>query len=455
MSKYKTQRPEDKWESSQPAEKRPAERKRRERQSSRSQKVQASNHGLSTSEANFQSDALGPMDYDWPTQAAEGSQHQVYSGGTDQEREDASKRQRASSVRPGNNARALTSDVASAALQRAIQSSPARWAGTRHSPIQLEDDLGSTRRLLFPSPRKEGSTDVLGEVAINTVQPATRFHSLTYTKCQASDKENCRPLPLFDGADDDLIKLFEEVLTRPSRPTTPIRKSSPNKLFKTPTRQTPSHRPLTRSQSKSARLAHKIQMLPQRTPSKTPSTAARRRSPRNHQRNFESPLTATLNMLLDEPVDTHNTINESPSRHLDLGLDFANLPDLGHSTSNGTHCDALTFHLPGFDPNHDFFSTDVPMPSSPPRLFDLYEDPLAMGMHSLDNLNNAMWSDFQMDESSLHTFGAGFVVDAGGHATFEMGTMNGDSTVRIKLEALSSEEIDHQVTQPKKQLQNA
>jgi len=47
----------------------------------------------------------------------------------------------------------------------------------------------------------------------------------------------------------------------------------------------------------------------------------------------------------------------------------------------------------------DFFSTDVPMPSSPPRLnFNLYEDPMGT-----DNLGHINWDNFgRLEAKDLH-----------------------------------------------------
>jgi hypothetical protein len=373
-------------------------------------------------------------------EASQDSQHQIAPTSADQQDTGSFERQRASGVLPVKRTmKAMTSESASAALRRAIQSSPARWLGTQHSPIELEEDLGSTRRLLFPSPRKNEGSNVLGEVATNVIQPPVSFHSPHSRNkdlaVETADKENCPPTPLFDDGDEELRKLFEDELLRLSRPTTPVQKSTGLSPFKTPTRSTPNHRPITRSISKSARSTRNIQMLPQRTPSKTPSTAARRRSPRNHQSVAESPFTATLNKLLSEANDNHNAANDSPSRHLDFGLDFSMLPDLGHSGVNGLSSDALTFQMPGFDHNHDFFSTDVPMPSSPPRLFDFYEDPLPMGTHEMDNMDNSMWSDFNMDDGAMQGLGPGLVVDVNGHASLDIGIMGQEELPKIKVEA--------------------
>jgi hypothetical protein len=445
LSKYKTQRPEDKWEKdkerqnqSQTGERRPAERKKRER-SSKSKKAQTGYQGDATSEAYFQSDAPPPVDHRAANEASQDSQHQTAPTSTEQQ-DTESFGQRASSVRPVKRTmKAMTSESASAALKRAIQSSPARWLGTRHSPIELDEDLGSTRRLLFPSPRKDEGSNVFGEVATNVVQPPVSFHSPHSRNkdlaVETADKENCPPTPLFDDGDEELRKLFEEELLRLSRPTTPVQNSTRPSPFKTPTRPTPNHRPITRSISKSSKSTHNVQMLPQRTPSKTPSTAARRRSPRNHQSVAESPFTATLNKILSEANDNHGAANISPSRHLDFGLDFSNLPDLGHSGADGLSSDALTFQMPGFDPNHDFFSTDIPMPSSPPRLFDFYEDPLAMGTHEMDNMESSLWSDFNMDDGAMQGLGPGLVIDANGHANLDMGTKGQEELPNIKVEA--------------------
>lgn len=444
MSKYKTMRPENKWnqdgQNPPAAEKKPAEKKPRDRSKSKNtQDPQSSYIAEFTSEAYFQSDVFGTVDYGPPQEASGVSQVDGAPAEVLEEPQLPPQRHvRASSMRPAVRSKPMSSEAASAALRRAIQSSPARWLGTQHSPIELEVDMGTTRRLLFPSPRKDQSPGVLCETASNIVQPVLGLHSPMARRKQvlvSADKENCPPFPQFDEADNDIIKLFEQEMERPSRPTTPVQKSPPSNPFKTPTRPASNHRPITRSVSRSAKSV-RMEMMPQRTP--TRSSVARRRSPRNHAGVFESPFTATLNRLMSDANENekHAVGNDSPSRHLDLGLDFSNLPDLGHSGSNGMHSDALNFHYP-YHGNHDFFSTDVPMPSSPPRLFDVYEDPLAMGMTGMDNMDH-MWSDFPIDENTLHSMGAGLHVDANGHASFGGGV---DSSVKVKIEPSSAEGV--------------
>lgn len=325
------------------------------------------------------------------------------------------------------------------ATSRDVPSSPPRGVGSRLSPIDIEEDLGTTRRILFPSPRKDEVAGVLSEVMINVGQPSISSHRARASSkelvLETIDKENCPPTPLFQD-DAELRKLFEET-PRPPRPTTPVRDRVEVNPFKTPTRPTPSHRPITRSISKSAqRSADMRDMMPQRTPSKTPSASARRRSPRFNRNVVESPFTATLNKLLSEANEHYDVGAESPSRNLDLELDFSALPGLGHSAAVGFHSDAMAFGMHGFDPNTDYFSTDIPMPSSPPR-FNLYEDSTAM--HT-DNVDHALWSEFAMETTSLH-LGASFAIDENGRATFDVGkTGSGQAEKVIKKEHSQSPE---------------
>lgn len=63
-----------------------------------------------------------------------------------------------------------------------------------------------------------------------------------------------------------------------------------------------------------------------------------------------------------------------------MQLEYSNLPDLLLLDDTDPH-GTMNYNL------EDFFSTDVPTPSSPPRMnFHLYEDPLTM--------SNMDWSDF-------------------------------------------------------------
>ncbi|KAH8668017.1 hypothetical protein BGZ60DRAFT_41851 [Tricladium varicosporioides] len=397
MSKYKSQRPEAKWERYESVTRKGSEAGRKSRPTQRLSKVKKMQNGglgIVTSDAVYPpSDAYypqsetayppapevyqqprgttGPPEGVSPTESTgtitqQQNQQSQQSATTAQAQSD---RRRSTSSQPPKRLKAMTSDAASAALRRAIQSSPARWQGTRATPIDLDDEnLGSTRRVLFPSPRKDGSPKVLGDVGTNVAHVAPEIRSPKEAMMEAFDKENCPPAVAVDEADAELMALFEQEMARPSTPTQKTPSSNP---FTTPTRKTPNHRPITRSVSRSInRSIRSIKspgqlLLFAQTPSKTP-----RRSPRNHDSSvFESPFTATLNQLMSEAN------NQSPSRNNEL--DFGSIPELPNITH---HSNTGDFNL------EDFFSTDVPMPSSPPRMFHLYEDPMAM--------QNIDWNEF-------------------------------------------------------------
>jgi hypothetical protein len=420
MSKYKSRRPEDKWSSESKKDKKKAKK--------------TQEGPVATSDAYFpQSDAPGehyeskwiPQDVAPPPPTQNHNQTGAHVE-AQEEPQLPTLRPRASSVRLPKQHGAMTSGVASSALRRAIQSSPARWngnqtspkMGSERSPIELDEDMGNTRRLLFPSPRKDNSPKVLGEVETNTISVHRATTFTNPKEALASSKENCPPT--FADCDDDILRLFEEDIGRPSTPT---QKSPPSNPFKTPTRPTPSHRPVTRSQSRSAKSANKILMT--RTPSKTPNSVTRlRRSPRINGGAAESPFTASLHRLLDEAADRHLA---SPSRLLGADIEFASmLPPAGGSFNLG--------HLgSGFD-NEDFFSTDVVMPSSPPvssgmsGMFALYENPLeAMEMSSLWDVNGShMGIETDNDKDNKHGVSGegGFVVDENGRASFNFGDLS-------------------------------
>lgn len=347
MSKYKTQRPPERWENSNiPIVKKVPEKKQPK------PRVRGPRNKSAGSEPPVEFSYQAPTDGPSPTDMA-------------------NMQQRDTSQEPTKRLNAMTSDAASAALRRAIQSSPARWVGTRHSPISLEVDEPS-RRLLFPSPRKDGSPKILGDTITNVVQFPENYDK---NHLEASNKENCPPMNVDHEDDDEFLKMFEEEM---ARPTTPVQKEIPENLFKTPNRPTPRGRGANGSASRSGQKSsgNMLHLTPtRRTPRRSPrnhNTEMPRRSPRHIEQEFMSPFTASLNRIMSAGND-HAQANSSPSRH-GMGIDFENLPDLPLQNHNNN------FSL------EDFFSTDVPMPSSPPRAFRLYEDPIS--------LNNINWDEF-------------------------------------------------------------
>jgi hypothetical protein len=302
-----------------------------------------------------------------------------------------------------------------------------------------DEDLGRTRRLLFPSPKKDGQPKVLGEVAINVVKTSPSYERSKKLvmeqenmhldiqrdlKLLGTPKSACRSVQVHD----DMADLFGT----PPRPSTPPRKEGNNGHFKTPTRPTPNHRPITRSVSKSIRSARSVARSPghalhalQQTPTKTPrvSSAMRHNTqrydihpPTQHLHahfsldsdmaifseahglsaatgDFDSPFSSTLNQLLSEAHD----FTTGSSAHGLGDLDLASLPNLDSDA-------VLSGHLEGLDFGH-FLTTDGVMPSSPPLISKNGGTHASFGVTSQTGLDG--------EGASWESFGEAMMADAG------------------------------------------
>ncbi|KAJ9618991.1 hypothetical protein H2203_008807 [Taxawa tesnikishii (nom. ined.)] len=232
--------------------------------------------------------------------------------------------------RPTDTQNRWTGADLDAALHRAIQSSPARFLGTQESPIELDTDLTPrpTRRILFPSPRKEGEVRTLDDSALPTLKEALNKGNAGAVHCTSTfndednlDKENLPP-PV--DADDDLAHLFEGspnglLFKTPAKvtPTKRTPRSQQNQfddLLKTPT---PSH---TRASLLCSPNANAF--LPTFSPAETrnlPMTPSRNTvgsSPRGQM----TPFTRHLTQLLSDTNE--NALLSSPGRP----FDFSDLP---------------------------------------------------------------------------------------------------------------------------------
>lgn len=362
VSKYRSHRPQDKWDNSfgrlgQDRRKRgPGQSTSRAAKRARTKSMSQPNF---PSEAYPATDPLGPVPSS-PKQADAGPSQRV-----------------SGDVKMGNDSLDAPID-GGLAINEIGYSNPgsthSRGSGTAGSPIQVDFDaqVGKTRRLLFPSPRKGVPSKTLGEINANIIKTV----EYRQNKELSAEKEN---MTVNTGGnattqEDDMGALFGTAATaRPSTPPPKARGASHATPFKTPTQPTPNHRPVTRSVSRSLRSVRGMVSPSQQTLQKTPCRTPVRRSPRNHSANFDSvfdtPLSRTITQMLSEPS-------------FDLGngnFDLSSLPvlDTNHTT------------LVEFG---NFLSTDGIMPSSPPK-----DEPLDFGYSGADNV----WAEWGLEHKEV------------------------------------------------------
>ncbi|KAI1096697.1 hypothetical protein F5B19DRAFT_2053 [Rostrohypoxylon terebratum] len=344
FSKFKKHRPADKWEKdeqrlSQTRKKRPNGSGQQPR--SKRARTKSDAQSALTSEAGIPTDPLGPLDgpahlEDMVTvPASHRQQHQ--------EQED------------------MVDEMARQGSTHSRASSHSRGSGTFNSPIAVDDDLGATRRVLFPSPRKEGEQRVLGEVAVNVVQTSPDYLG---TKGEGSfGKENN---DLAAGGDVFTDKDFADIFGSPPRPSTPTPATNSGNLFKTPTRTTPGHRPVTRSVTKSMRSGRSANSPGRILLMETPTRASHPGSAKR-----QSPEEMDPTQLLNNPLFTMDMsqfgdfLSEDfirPQSNSPLRPDMSNFDEI--IMSEPMNFDRLFGPIPG-------------MPVSPPRpkkLFPHYSD---------------------------------------------------------------------------------
>ncbi|KIE00540.1 GATA transcription factor (Ams2), partial [Metarhizium majus ARSEF 297] len=351
LTKCKSHRPQDRWDKDLSR----TGQERRKRGTGKSKKSRGKDDGgvNPTSEAYLPTDALGPIEPSSPKH---------------------------SDLPKSQPDRDIGTHEASASLDmQEVQSNPgsthSRGSGTAKSPVDVEFDqaVGSTKRLLFPSPRKDGMPKTLEEININIVQTSDEGLS----KGSGAGKENMTSTRQ-DGESsdhDDLEAVFKNPpVARPSTPTPISKAGAPNEPFKTPTRPTPSHRPITRSISRSIRsirsIASPSQVLVQETPTKTSRSAEGgrpRRSPRNHHEGFEvfdTPISRTISQMFSEG-------NGFGGDDLDLG----SLPAL-----DGNAGSMIDFG--------NLLSTDAVLPSSPTK-----DGSMSFDYHA----SSSVWAQWDID----------------------------------------------------------
>ncbi|KAI1215095.1 uncharacterized protein F4807DRAFT_20574 [Annulohypoxylon truncatum] len=356
FSKFKQHRPADKWEKD--SERLSQTRKKRPNGGgqSRSKKARTKSDTQTnlTSEACLPTDPLGPLDGPTPLEdmamvPASQAQHQG-------EKAEETNRQGSTHSRA---------------------SSHSRGSGTFNSPIAVDDDLGATRRVLFPSPRKEGEQRVLGEVAVNIVQ--TSPESLGTKGESGIEKENNLEAELREIFTE---KEYADIFGTPPRPSTPPPNANSGGPFKTPTRATPGHRPVTRSVTRSMRSVgspSQMLMIREQTPTRTPrSGVAKRHSPGDlmpsHLFEFEQ----------IEQIELFDTPLSADFDH--YSDDDQDLPNRGYQTE----LDAIFMSQPmNFDPLFGPIGGGPPPPPKPRKLFP----------HKSDEENRRIATYFAMMEA--------------------------------------------------------
>lgn len=289
----------------------------------------------------------------------------------------APKRTRASSMQPQQR-RASDNPRPSnvrrdASFMRATQSSPVRFQGSQTSPIELEDTPAKpTRRLLFPSPRRDGELKSLG------CEDATTRKSQSPPKTQSppkavtiseqidvsifevftNDQENMPP-PLDE--DENFADLFDVSPAKSpvSRRKTPV-KTTPrisgkshfdDEFLKTPTQSSRKRRAL--GENKSAANSdenhekHETAISPnsprynlRSTPSRLGRTPGGRSVSGGDRLPVElSPFSRHLSQMLGDATGTSEPAFTSPSQQYDfsdlpafdqvnLGMDWKGMEDL-------------------------------------------------------------------------------------------------------------------------------
>ena len=284
-------------------------------------------------------------------------------------------RQRASSVQP--QTRRATSDDGNLRrphrdpeYMRAIQSSPVRSQGSEASPIEVDLTPNPTRRLLFPSPRRDGEEKSLddGDSRPKSASPSRTvnvektlqtakvvslpggndvnvFETFTY------DKENMAPP--FDE-DNEFSHLFD---------------GSPGAAFKTPARKTPAKRNITPLSQKQTQMDHLL---------KTPTQNSRKRKPLTPNANAanNADMNMNVNDFMTSPSSSRYFLRSTPSR-------VERTPG-GRTISNGGSNEASPFsrHLAQMlndadtmnatftSPSRDFDFSDLPTFTTPGREVD-------------------------------------------------------------------------------------
>lgn len=395
--KQKCPRPREKWQKKDPKEKR---KRKRAPKSAKTQKP-ANEINARGDAATPGSDDSSPADTDAPygddNDLADNDEEVM--GDAEPQLPPMPRHVRANSAGP--IAKGLGKRVNLGTGQREVHSSPGGVQGSDAMPIEIDLTPKPLRRQLFPSPNKgQSKSDSWAEIA-SVVEPdnlpffvrrSPRLHRTkeiferpevgsSLIQVTAGGKENIAPAIPLDNAVD---QLFDEqdttVFLEPSTPT-PKRRSE-RLLFKTPSktptrhfgldlspniRDSPNSRNESRKQIQHPVVTALLGTVKKDISEMTPFTRSIHEALSDaHELGLATPL-APVGHLSDRV--TRSGKKATPNKS--LGFDFPDLPSLKNSSPmTGDDIFNLNFsELTTDQLNTDFndiFSTDAPMPSSPP-----------------------------------------------------------------------------------------
>jgi len=283
--------------------------------------------------------------------------------------------------------------------RRVIQSSPARSHGSSETePIEIDLTPRPIRRQLFPSPQdnRQIRSDPLPVAAsqhrdthmptlvrrsprLNKTRDIFALGAAAVVEVTVDGKENINPAVAVgnDGLDD----LFDDAGDLPVMPATPTpKRRSERLLLKTPSKTPQRHFGLEASSSGQA-LSHSQQQLTTslRTPkagNRHPVASALLGSVKQDLADM-TPFTRSIHEALSDAramgivltSEAQRCTSRRPTPKTALTYDFPDLPSLNDSPMS----DPVNFNFSDLPTDHlntdlnDTFSTDAPMPSSPPQ----------------------------------------------------------------------------------------
>ncbi|EPQ64080.1 Bgt-4327 [Blumeria graminis f. sp. tritici] len=300
MSKYKTPRPEERWESHFERSNRCEPKKRPAQRLSRSRKAQNTALNAPPSETNF-----------LPSEAALPSSEPTYSSIHNQLPSTKNElvaelclethETNPQSLDPlvVDNLINVTSVNEVTSIQRGKSSSPDHTSGTEQSPINLEDTPVEKCHLLFSSPVNGDSHKDTRDCSSNTIPVGNNNGNPEKNLSKKSFEANTHEKAAFISASDaDMIRLFEQELNveNDSRPATP------SVLPRTTPRKSPKECPISCDSSETISIKSSDDQFILQTPGSI------KLSPSHSNNTSESPFTATLNKMISEANkdNTHN-----------------------------------------------------------------------------------------------------------------------------------------------------